>query len=222
MPKTGRELWRLSDNLTQVKVPTPIVAGDLVIVTGGYPPGGRPIYAIRSRWVRRARSERARLANRSRRAVHQHAAALRRPALRLHRQRHSERLRSGVRQARLPAARRKSGAGGFSASPVAAAGRIYLSSEDGDIFVVRAGRTFELLSTNPMGEIVMATPAHHRRHVDRPYADATRGLETVVKRCTDRCAGACLFMTRVPGSAGTRSCFGARRSAGRNSADRRP
>ena len=46
-PKTGRELWRLSDNQTQVKVPTPIVAGDLVIVTGGYPPGGRPIYAIR-------------------------------------------------------------------------------------------------------------------------------------------------------------------------------
>ena len=29
---------------------------------------------------------------------------------------------------------------GFSASPVAADGRIYLSSEDGDIFVVRAGR----------------------------------------------------------------------------------
>src|SRR4029453_2314600 len=50
-------------------------------------------------------------------------------------------------------------AGGFSASPVAAAGRIYLSSEEGDIFVVRAGRTFELLSTNPMREIVMATPA---------------------------------------------------------------
>src|SRR4030095_3691625 len=46
-PKTGRELWRLSDTLTQVKVPTPIVSGDLAIVTGGYPPGGRPIYAIR-------------------------------------------------------------------------------------------------------------------------------------------------------------------------------
>ncbi|MCA1562535.1 MAG: PQQ-like beta-propeller repeat protein [Acidobacteria bacterium] len=45
--KTGQELWRLSDNNTQVKVPTPVIAGDLVIVTGGYPPGGRPIYAIR-------------------------------------------------------------------------------------------------------------------------------------------------------------------------------
>ena len=32
-------------------------------------------------------------------------------------------------------------------------------SEDGDVFVVRSGRKFELLSTNRMGEIVMATPA---------------------------------------------------------------
>ena len=50
-------------------------------------------------------------------------------------------------------------AAGFSASPVAAAGRIYLTSEDGDIFVVKAGRTFELLATNPMGELCLATPA---------------------------------------------------------------
>ena len=50
-------------------------------------------------------------------------------------------------------------AAGFSASPVAAAGRIYLASEDGDVFVVRAGRKFELLATNPMGEVLMATPA---------------------------------------------------------------
>ena len=49
--------------------------------------------------------------------------------------------------------------GGFSASPVAADGRIYLSSEDGDIFVARAGAPFELLSANPMGERLMATPA---------------------------------------------------------------
>jgi outer membrane protein assembly factor BamB len=38
--------------------------------------------------------------------------------------------------------------GGFSASPVAADGRIYLSGEDGDIFVVKAGSNFELLSSD--------------------------------------------------------------------------
>jgi outer membrane protein assembly factor BamB len=48
---------------------------------------------------------------------------------------------------------------GFSASPVAADGKIYLASEDGDIVVVRAGRQFEHLATHPMGELLMATPA---------------------------------------------------------------
>jgi hypothetical protein len=51
------------------------------------------------------------------------------------------------------------GAAGFSASPVAAADRLYFTSEDGQVFVVRAGRTFELLATNDMGEVTMATPA---------------------------------------------------------------
>jgi outer membrane protein assembly factor BamB len=49
--------------------------------------------------------------------------------------------------------------GSFSASPVAADGKIYLTSEDGDIFVVKAGPNYELLATNSMGEVVMATPA---------------------------------------------------------------
>ena len=44
---SGKELWRLSDDNTQVKVPTPILAGDVIVVTGGYPPGGRPIYGIK-------------------------------------------------------------------------------------------------------------------------------------------------------------------------------
>jgi len=49
--------------------------------------------------------------------------------------------------------------GGFSASPVAADDRIYLPSEDGEMFVVKAGPKFELLARNPMGELLMATPA---------------------------------------------------------------
>jgi outer membrane protein assembly factor BamB len=48
---------------------------------------------------------------------------------------------------------------GFSASPVASDGRIYLSSEDGDIFVVKAGSKFELMGKNGMGQPLMATSA---------------------------------------------------------------
>jgi outer membrane protein assembly factor BamB len=48
---------------------------------------------------------------------------------------------------------------GFSASPVAADGRIYLSNEDGEMLVIEAGAAFTHLATNSMGETVMATPA---------------------------------------------------------------
>ena len=51
------------------------------------------------------------------------------------------------------------GGSGFSASPVAADGKVYFSSEDGSIYVVKAGPEFEILAENPMGEPLMATPA---------------------------------------------------------------
>jgi outer membrane protein assembly factor BamB len=47
----------------------------------------------------------------------------------------------------------------FSASPIAADGRLYVCSEDGNVFVVRGEPGYELLTTLPMGEVVMATPA---------------------------------------------------------------
>lgn len=49
--------------------------------------------------------------------------------------------------------------GGFSASPVAAAGRVYFVSEEGITSVVRAGKSYELLATNDLGERALASPA---------------------------------------------------------------
>src|SRR6185295_4529880 len=51
------------------------------------------------------------------------------------------------------------GTTGFSASPVAANGRLYFTSEEGDVYVIKAGPAFEVLATNGMGEICMSTPA---------------------------------------------------------------
>lgn len=157
-PATGRELWRFADAATQVKVPSPVPEGSLVIVTGGYPAGGRPIYAIRS-------GQRGDISGES-------------PAVAWSVPRGSPYtptplvlegilyvitdngilttydVKTGTRiyQQRLAA-------GGFSASPVAADGKLYFTSEEGDVFVVRAGRQFERLATNTLGEISMATPA---------------------------------------------------------------
>ncbi|MBN1421470.1 MAG: PQQ-binding-like beta-propeller repeat protein [Planctomycetes bacterium] len=50
-------------------------------------------------------------------------------------------------------------AGAFTASPLACDGKLLFLSEDGDAIIVRAGRTFEVLRTNALGEMCMATPA---------------------------------------------------------------
>ena len=42
---------------------------------------------------------------------------------------------------------------------MAADGKLYFASEDGDVFVVKAGPTFELLARNKIGEVMIATPA---------------------------------------------------------------
>jgi hypothetical protein len=54
---------------------------------------------------------------------------------------------------------RLGGKGGYTASPVAADGKIYFISEESGVRVVRAGPQFELLAINPLGEPCMATPA---------------------------------------------------------------
>ena len=48
---------------------------------------------------------------------------------------------------------------GFTASPWAYNGKIFLLSEDGETFVVKAGPEFEILHKNPLNEMTLATPA---------------------------------------------------------------
>ncbi len=47
----------------------------------------------------------------------------------------------------------------FRASPVAFGGRLLITSEDGDTFVIKAGPAHEVIRTNSVGEAVWASPA---------------------------------------------------------------
>lgn len=47
----------------------------------------------------------------------------------------------------------------FTASGIAADGKLYFSSEEGNIYVIQAGPEFKLLSKNPLNDVCMATPA---------------------------------------------------------------
>jgi outer membrane protein assembly factor BamB len=49
--------------------------------------------------------------------------------------------------------------GNFSSSPLAADGRIYVGNRDGATFVIKPGRTFELVATNRLDGQIFATPA---------------------------------------------------------------
>ena len=59
-----------------------------------------------------------------------------------------------VREARITGA-----IGGYSASPVAAEGRIYLANEEGQVAVISAGENWEVLSVNDLDEPIYGTPA---------------------------------------------------------------
>jgi outer membrane protein assembly factor BamB len=49
--------------------------------------------------------------------------------------------------------------GVFFASPVAGDGKVYFTSETGETYVLRAGRTAEVIATNDLGERFLASPA---------------------------------------------------------------
>jgi outer membrane protein assembly factor BamB len=162
-PATGEERWRLGGS-SKITAPTPVFSKDLVIVASGRAPE-RPIFAIRPggrgditpvagsessahvAWKKTGRGSYmpTPLIYGGRLFVLANAGLLDAYDLETGKEVYRQRLEHQ--------------GSGFSASPVAADGRIYLSSEDGDIFVVRSGATFELVAKNPMGEPLMATPA---------------------------------------------------------------
>ena len=48
--------------------------------------------------------------------------------------------------------------GAFTASIVAADGKLYCTSEEQGVFVIKAGSEFEVIVSNPIGEICLSTP----------------------------------------------------------------
>ena len=162
-PATGKELWRLTPN-SEVTTPTPFVAHDLIFVTSGYRPI-QPIYAIKLG----ANGDISLKDGKTRMSL---SPGARRVADLTCRRRvvYGDLLYTCSNQGVVTAYNAKTGeriyqerlggkGGAFTASPVASDGKLYLSSEDGEVFVVKTGPKYELLSTNPVGEVMMATPA---------------------------------------------------------------
>ena len=162
-PATGKELWRLGGS-SKITAPTPVYSGDLIVVASGRRPEA-PIFVIRAGASGNITLAKDQTSNRSVAwSRQQRGSYMPTPLI------YGQYLYVLSNQGVFDCYDLKTGAevyrqhlphkgGGFSASPVAADGRIYLPSEDGDSFVVKAGAQYELLATNPSGELLMATPA---------------------------------------------------------------
>jgi outer membrane protein assembly factor BamB len=162
-PRTGKELWRLGGS-SKITAPTPIYQEGMFIVASGRGPE-RPIFVLRPE----ARGDLT-LANgktasdaivwsKTGRGSYMPTPLAYNGILYVLANNgtfDAYNLKTGAElyRQRLPTI-----GSGYSASPVAADGKIYLTNEDGEISVVAAGEKFNLLGTNSMGELLMATPA---------------------------------------------------------------
>jgi outer membrane protein assembly factor BamB len=162
-PRAGTELWRLGGS-SKITAPTPIFGDNLFVVASGRAPE-RPIFVVRpgargDLTLPEGKTSSAAIAwSRTGRGPYMPTPLIYRGLLYVLANNgvlDAYELRTGqeLYRQRLGVV-----GSGFSASPVAADGRIYLSNEDGDMLVIAAGRRFEHVATNSMGELLMATPA---------------------------------------------------------------
>lgn len=160
--KTGKELWRLKSE-GDIPVPTPFMAHGLIYVANAH--GGRaPLYAIRpeaSGDITPPAGSRvsAGLAW----SEERNGSYLQTPVV------YEDLIYASTSQGIFKAYEARTGrklyeerlgtGGSFTSSPIAADGKVYVSNEEGQTFVIKADRQFSLLGTNEMGEPIMSTPA---------------------------------------------------------------
>ena len=160
--KTGKELWRLKSE-GDIPVPTPFMANGLIYVANAH--GGKaPLYAIRPD----ASGDITPLAG-SRVSAglawsdERNGSYLQTPVA------YGDLIYASTGQGIFKAYEARTGrklyeqrlgeGGSFTSSPVAADGKVYVSNEDGQTFVAKAGPVFEVLAVNQLGEYILSTPA---------------------------------------------------------------
>jgi outer membrane protein assembly factor BamB len=160
---TGRELWRLK-SLGDIVVPTPIFAHGLIYITNAHG-GPAPLYAVKPDASGDITPEGDARSGPGLAWMEPRNGAYMQTPLILGDLLYScsDRGVLKVYEARTGALRytQRLGEGttGFTSSPIASDGKVYFASEEGEVFVIKAGPVFELVSKNLLGEIAMATPA---------------------------------------------------------------
>ncbi len=160
---TGKELWRMKGG-GDIPVPTPVISGNMAFITGAH--GSlAPVYAIKL-------SARGDISLEENQTSNKHVVW--------------SQLRDGSYMStpliygdylyncrwngvlccyeastgkRVYQQRLGGGTSAFTSSPVAGEGKIYITSEDGDVYIVKAGPEYEILAQNSLDGVCLATPA---------------------------------------------------------------
>ncbi len=162
----GKLLWQVG-GMTVNTVPTPIPTRDLIYINSGYPGANpRPVYAIKPGASGDISLKSGETSNEFIRWYQPllgtyntsslvygdfYYTLLDRGFLLCHNARTGEQVYG---RQRISAE-----SSGFTASPWAYNGKLFLLSEDGDTFVIQAGPEYKLLGKNSLNEMTLATPA---------------------------------------------------------------
>jgi outer membrane protein assembly factor BamB len=152
-PRTGRELWR-ERGLQNNAIPSPLIAGDLVIVSAGYPQKKTMAFRLKPQ-------------DGAKRLVWEFTKGTAYVTSPIVYDGHIYLSTDGgivtCLDVRTGEVKYEGGRppvpATFMASPVAFGGHLYMTSEDGDTFVIKAGPAFAVVRTNSVGEPVFASPA---------------------------------------------------------------
>jgi outer membrane protein assembly factor BamB len=161
--KTGAQIWTMKGG-GDIPVPVPVIGDGLIYVTNAHGLGGSPIFAIRET----AKGDISLAPNETSNAgiawsakadgAYLISPVLYRDLLYVTKTVGALSVFNAKTGERVYQGRLGSGTSAFTASTIAADGKLYFTNEDGDVYVLKAG-TFETLATNSIGGIGMATPA---------------------------------------------------------------
>ncbi len=160
--QTGKEIWKI-DGGGDIPIPTPVVAGNLVYINSAH---GRmsPIYAIKLDAQGDISLKDETTANdKIVWSVRRGGSYILTPLI------YGDYLYNLNWNGSLSCFHAKTGEQiyreqigkmtSFAASGVAADGKLYFSSQEGDVYVIKSGPNFEILATNSMKDENLATPA---------------------------------------------------------------
>jgi len=154
--RTGTVVWEVGSAFPNRVVSSPVIAGELLIGTCGDGPSGTRLIAIRP--GTRDKSDQVREAYKIEGSSTPYVpTSLAKGGLlfTFHDRGHVSCLRSGTGEELW----REKPAGRFYGSPVWVDGKLYCITREGEVVVIKAASTYELLAVNPLDEKSHATPA---------------------------------------------------------------